>query len=191
MTTNAEIPFVGAYWSARKETRRDCAVRIVKFFEAIAEQPPFARWYFKTRSRKAVLVPFEISVEAIHHQLKTNDRDIDGATIPELGFSLNVWNGSDDAPASFAVTCGAFSKYVKNSAVLSLPPRCVPIDTGTGELLLRLLQRSVEVWDPDDAAATSSERITRAGGRSPWETNEWFVYRRGKGITSSENRGSQ
>src|SRR5687767_8638141 len=123
MSAIIENPFIGAYWSARKETRRESALRITKFLEAIGEQPLFASWYLKAR-RKAALTPLEISVDAIEMQLKTNNRDTDGSAIQELGFSLNVWNGTDKSPASFAVICGAFSNYVKNSAVLSLPPQC-------------------------------------------------------------------
>jgi hypothetical protein len=185
MSSNLETPYVGAYWSARRATLRECALRIAEFLAAIADQPLFARWHLKARSRKAASVPLDISVEAIEAHLKTNNRDTDGTAIHELGFSLSVWNGIDDSPASFAVTCGAFSNYVKNSAVLSLPSKPVPIDGATQGLLRMLLEQSVQVWDPDSAAATSSESIARAGGGMPWEAGGWFVYRRGKGIAPS------
>jgi hypothetical protein len=180
---NLENPFVGSYWSARKETRHECALRIAKFLAAIADQPSLTRWYLKARNRKAARVPLEISAEAIESCLKTNNRDDDGTAIEELGFRLSLWNGSSGSPTSFTVTCGAFSKFVKNSAVLSLPPQATPMEASAQDLFLSLLETSVQIWDPDDAVATSHESIARSGGGMPWEVGGWFVYRRGSAIT--------
>jgi hypothetical protein len=186
MTTNEERPFVGAYWSARKETRHESAVRVAAFLDSIAEHPPLVGWRLTGRSRKAALAgPLEISVEAIEHQLRTNNRDMDGSVIEDLGFSLYVWNGNDNLSASFHVTCGGWSDYVNNWAVLSLPPQIAPIDQVTGKPLRTLLEKSVQVWDPDYAVVTSSEFMARKGGGMPRETGGWFAYECGRGIAAS------
>jgi len=178
-----ENPFIGAYWPARKESRRECAERITRFLLSIQDHAAFARWIPKTRSRKSVSVPLEITVDAIEQRLKTNNRDTDGTAIQELGFNLSIWNGSDEASASFSVTCGAFSNFVKNSAVLYLPPQPSPIDAASRTVLRSFLEKSVAAWDPEDAVATSNEFMTRKGGGMPWVAGGWFVYRRGKGTT--------
>lgn len=126
-------------------------------------------------------IPLEVSVEAIHGQLKTNNRDANGTAIQELGFSFNIWNGRDDAPASLAVTCGAFSGFVNNSAVLYLPPQSEPNDADSQGYFKELLHRAVEAWNPDNAVVTSNEFLERKGGGLPWIVGGWLVYKRKTG----------
>ena len=185
MTPNQVKPFVGAYWAARREPRHECAVRVAAFLHGIAEQLPLGGWYLSGRGQKAPLVQLEISAVAIERELKTNNRDVDGKAIENLGFRLRVWNGNDNEPASFAMTCGAWSDYVKNSAVLSLPPQSAPPDEVTAKPLRTLLEHSVQVWDPDYAVVTSSESMARKGGGMPWDVGGWFAYERGGEVTMS------
>ncbi len=179
-----ESSFVGAYWSSRKETREECAKRIAMFLESIADRPSFRRWFLKKRSRKATSLPLEISVPAIGEELRTNNRDIDGAAILELGFNLNVWNGNENAPASFAVTCGAFSRQVKNSAVLYLPKQ-ESIDATFYQEITLLLKKAIQAWEPENAVVTSAEYLSKSGGGMPWVVGGWLSYQRETGIVQA------
>jgi len=136
------------------------------------------------RSRKAASVPLPLSADHIAQRLKTNNRDTDGSPIEELGFSLGVWNGNDESPASFHITCGVYSPFVKNASVLTLPPQSVPLAPAVAGLYRTLLEKSVQACDPEDAVATSTESLARAEAM-PWAAGGWFVYRRGQGITQS------
>ena len=181
-----ETPFLGAYWGSRKETRRECAVRIANFLQGIAHLPHFALWYLKARSQSTARLHLEAAPDPIEALLRTNSRDIDGNAIQELGFSLSAWNGSSDTTAaSLAVTCGAFSTSVKNSAVLYLPSQPPPTDATGLETLKGLLVKAIEAWEPDVAVVTSHEFISREGGGMPWEIGGWLVYRRVEGIVES------
>lgn len=177
-----EHVFIGGYWSARKESIHESARRTSSFLHSISEVQPFQRWYLKGLSRKRAQVPIGTTPETLENLLKTNKRDTDGSTIRELGFNLNIWNGSREEPAAFSVTCGSFSNFVVNSAVLYLPPQAPPIDTGTQERLQSLLMKLVHAWEPDDAVVTSSEFIERCGGGVPSEVGGWISYNRGRGV---------
>lgn len=177
-----ESLFIGAYWSSRKESRQECAERIATFLRSIESHAGLDRWFLKARSRKAAMMPLELTIEAIGERLKTNSQDTDGTPIQELGFNLNVWNGSDANPASLVITCGVFSSFVKNSAVLYLPPQPPPTDAHSCETFRALLEKCVKAWDPDDALVTSTQFLNRKGGGMPWVTGGWATYRRGQCI---------
>jgi len=57
--------FLGAYWSSRKETRRECAERIIAFLDSIRPHRGLGQWFFKARKREAAVVPLVLSVETI------------------------------------------------------------------------------------------------------------------------------
>jgi len=175
-----ENPFIGAYWSARQETRRECAERVAKFLSSIAEDPVFARWSRKSYSRKAPKAPIEITVETIERQLKEQFTDIPKRPMPELGFSLGIWNGNNEASAGFSVTCGAYSKIVSNAVVLNLPRQEPPRDAASFERFHALLKNAVEAFEPDVAVATSSELNARGSG-TVRENEAWIKYRRDQG----------
>jgi hypothetical protein len=129
-------------------------------------------------------MPLELTIERIQENLKSNKRDSDGLAIPQLGFSLGIWNGLETTPASLGITCGASSRFIKNSVVLSLPPRPPPAGAESIEVFRILLEKTVIAWDPDDAVATSTELLTRSGGGMPWLVGGWLTYRRGERIES-------
>jgi hypothetical protein len=57
--------FLGAYWSSRKETRLECAERIIAFLDSIRAHPGLGQWFFEACKREAVVVPLDLSVETI------------------------------------------------------------------------------------------------------------------------------
>lgn len=179
--------FIGAYWTIRKETRQECAERIVKFLNSISNQPYLSNWYFKARSRKAANKPVKITIENIAKHLKTSNRDDNGAEIVELGFSLGVWNGNDENPVSFNVECGAFSKFIGNAAVITLPLQEPPLDEDSIKTFKNLLEKFIDAWEPESAVVTSNEFLNRAGGGLPADIGGWLIYRHGKGIEIKNN----
>jgi len=168
--------FVGAYWSARKESRAEAAKRLVRFLSAIAsENECLARWFLKGRSKASARTPLDLDADAVSSLLKVNRRDVDGDVMSELGFSLGIWNGET---ASVAATVGAHNPHIRNSVVLSF------MDTPVGfneNVWKEILAAAVRELDPDQAVVTSNEYFVQKCTANPWEAG-WFTYQRGGSI---------
>lgn len=175
--------FVGAYWGKRKETRDECAKRIADVLQRLGENhPALGTWYQKARSKSAAMKnTVELSPGSIGRILRTNTRDTDGSPIAELGFSIGVWNGNDELPASFSATCGGYSDFVKNSAVLDFDPSWDYVELVTSGRLRTVLVDLVKALDPDKAVVTSHEYLDRAGVDDPCDAG-WLVYERNRGV---------
>lgn len=169
-------PFVGAYWPARQETKAQCALRVAAFFDRIATLPALSQWFTKGKSAKtAPKSPVPVTAEGIEPYLKTNNRDVDGSAIAELGFNLSLWNGIS---ATLSITCGAFSPAIRNCVVVNLPPTA---EVGEDALatLRSLLDACIDIWEPANVIATSSQLIAQEGGGMPWQTRGWLNYSNG------------
>jgi hypothetical protein len=118
--------YAGIYWGARQEAHEACADRLTTALRELAYLDiQFLHWYRKVRSRKNTFPP-EVPVErdTIDRLLTSgvNRTDIGNKPIPQLGFSLGLWNGYPDNRAmSLFTTCGAYSPVVKNVVVVDLP----------------------------------------------------------------------
>lgn len=181
-------PFIGAYWGKREESAESCAGRLSILINRLGACHPLLQgWRKKGRSRAAAVgIQVETSAEDILKLLRTNNSEIDGSAISDLGFNLSLWNGNEDHGISFSATCGAFTEYVKNSVVLQLPP-----GGSEGSLegvdLESLIQDFVDALDPDAAMLTSNDFIDRHGGGAPWEIGGWVYYNPKTGqVESSE-----
>jgi len=123
-------------------------------------------------------MPADMSPTGIEALLTTNNRDMTGQAIPELGFSLAVWNGKS---ASLSAALGAFSPQIGNFVLLSFHgPN--PLKAAAWA---QLIERAVEAFDPDSAVVTNNEFLERHGNGTPDEAGGWFVYRRGAPIAES------
>ena len=163
---------VGAYWSVRQETRDAVAARVARFLTVIAGlDAVLSRWFLKARSRKKAGTPIEPRAEAIAAMLRVNRRDFGGEAMPELGFSLGLWNGRS---ASMSVIAGAISVGVPNSIVLTFE-ESEPLDR---DLLRKVLSAAIESFDPDHGVVTSSETLAGAKAEDPWQRG-WLTYARG------------
>jgi len=172
-------PFVGAYWPARQETKAQCARRIAAFFDRIATLPELSQWFTKAKSAKAASkLPVPVTAEGIESYLKTNNRDVDGSAIAELGFNLNLWNGGS---ATLSITCGAFSPAIRNSVVVNLPPTA-EVGEDALAMLRSLLDACIDAWEPANAVATSPQLMTQEGGGMPWQTRGWLNYSKGGAV---------
>lgn len=180
---SAENPFVGAYWTAREENRAECADRVVTFLRSVADEPLLSHWCLTGRTRRSAKKPFVVSREGVEHHLRQNHTDIPRRPIPELGFSLSIWNCDDEASAGLMLTCGCYSQKAGNAVVLSLPRQVPP--TGAALTWFRgLVEKMAAAFDPDVAVATSSE-LNAHGTRSVRENEAWIRYERGRGVIAS------
>lgn len=169
--------FLGAYWTGRAEDRGQCASRISAFLRAAgAAHASLGPWFRKASRKSAAFKPVDISPAGIESLLTTNNSDVSGQPILDLGFSLGIWNGDN---AGFSVTIGATSPYIKNAAVLSFEG----VPSFNSATWLRLIGCAVEALEPDSAVVTSHDYIARHGGGMPDQVGGWFTYKRGEPIT--------
>ena len=122
-----ESYYIGVYWGIREEDVRTCAARASAMFHHLAGcDPIFQRWFTLGRSRK----------EALKHEVQTDPETLQGLllkgrnrtdfshhVIPELGYSLYLWNGRKDGEdaANINLQCGAFGSYSVNRCLIRLP----------------------------------------------------------------------
>lgn len=179
MKTAVDSLFLGAYWKARKETRTECATRLSSYLRAIGSvEPTLQGWFQKASRRQAANKAADLSVEGIQGLLKTNNRDVGGDPIVELGFNLSLWSGGN---VSFSATVGAFSPFIENSVVLSFRGDG-PVDR---EMWRRLIEKAVDAFDPDTAVVTNHDYVAAHGDGAPDEARGWFTYTRGKAVVES------
>ena len=166
--------FVGAYWSAREETREEAAARIAEFLRLISPLDSFFAWFLQAKTQAKANVPVEVTTEWIALHLRAAGAD-SGSLMPQVGFSLNLWNG---AHATLRVTIGAFSQHISNAVVLSFGAQAGEVGRG---LLQGALDAVIRAFDPEHAVVTSNERMARAGVIKPWESGI-FTYERGGAV---------
>lgn len=177
MSSKSHLPLIGAYWAPRREGKEQCAKRIAKLLSLLEEDPLLKVWYRKGRTRKKAQRPFSVSLASISDNLDDYRTEDSGRPIDELGFHLELWNGNDASPASLAITCGGCSAYIRNHAVLRLPELKDQITEREIERFRMLLNCLVDAMQPDNAIATSVERLSEAQGKMPWEVEGWVLYR--------------
>jgi hypothetical protein len=153
-------PYLGAYWGPRPETGAACAERLISCLRGLSETSPFlTSWRATAHSHSAALGKPLMGDRDIRLALIAgrNRRDTDHGVIDELGYSLGLWNGSEQAPISFAASCGARSPWVSNVFALRLPePDLAPskhlydVDN-----MLAAMSVVVRAWEPDWAVVSS------------------------------------
>jgi hypothetical protein len=168
--------FVGAYWQQRKESREEVAGRVTRFLSDLgARNALFSKWFSKGRSKAAAGTPIVMDASGLAGNLKVNRRDVGGDVMPELGFTLGIWNGDG---VSMQATAGAYNPYVRNSVVLSF-------DTVEDRLTKAdwkvVLEAVIGAFDPEHAVVTSADYMTRHQPSNPWDAG-WFTYSRGVGV---------
>jgi Immunity protein 52 len=167
--------FIGAYWSARQESREEAAARVVEFLRAIASVDELvAKWFLKKRNKKAADIEVQLTAADVARRMTTNRYD----PVPELGFNLGVWNGShvEGSSIGLSMTIGGYSRVAKNAMVMTAHHAIT-----AGDKLRRIMNAAVDSFDPENAAITSHRLIDRKGVKLPWEAG-WLLYERGKGV---------
>jgi hypothetical protein len=174
--------FVGAYWGKRRESRQACADRLEAFIRAISTQDAtLSQWFKKTASRRSPLVKLPNRGELLAPLLKTNQRDVTGDAIPELGFNFAAWSGRESGMvASLAATCGGYSSLVSNSLVVSFDPGMSP----TLDVLEGIMKAAIAAFDPDDAVANTTESLSAHPSEPAWKAPAILRYKRGSGLST-------
>jgi hypothetical protein len=160
--------YLGAYWGPRLEPRAAVAARLVRFLQPIgAIAPELAAWFVKRASGKApTRVPIDLTTKALEPLLATNDRDIGGEAIGELGFRIALWNGGN---ATLSCTLGSLSPTTTNAVVLSFVSDA-PDDPETWRRIARV---TIESFNPERLVVADPMRDEQTVPAS------WLAYERG------------
>lgn len=115
-----------ARWGDRPESPRACGLRVESLLGQLGAEMsgPFGEWwttaFARGQSRKVDLDAAEFGAMFASGG---NQTDFGHEPIPELGFSLSLWNGDDECSAAISFTMGATSARwgIPNTCVLELP----------------------------------------------------------------------
>jgi hypothetical protein len=169
---------VAVYWGARRETLDACAQRTLRHFEALAGvSEHLGRWHKLGRRKPSTDRPVDVtSGEVVTDLLAAgvNRTDIGREVIPELGWSMSLWNGDAGGwSASVRIHCGLYSRVrgLSNAAYVSVNDDAgSAFSTADAEALLA---RWVQIWTPDrgvversDGAEPAVELAVYAASRS-------------------------
>lgn len=172
--------FVGVYWGSRAESRDACGARLTSLLHTLkTHDSGLSQWFRKTSDRSSPKVALSSELEEVSSSLKSNRRDVGGDAIAELGFSFSAWTGEETvAPASLAITCGAYGSVIRNSLVVSFDPASTPAPG----ILEMILKAAVTAFDPDQGVVSTSENLV-AQDLPPWEAPALLRYERSEGFS--------
>ncbi len=146
---------VRVMWGPRPEPLEQCALRLRDCFSRLAELGAIFSEWFERRNTPIPgrAVPWsDLAVLRRLLEKGIHYTDIPRAPIPDLGYLMGLWNGNHRSDgADIQVSCGGYSKYVGNRAVLTvsdLEGGFPPID-----LIWRSLAALVDAWAPDSGEA--------------------------------------
>ena len=172
--------FLGVYWKRRRETRQEAAQRVARWLEALgASSDDLASWFLTVSTKRAAgKRPLALDAEGIAKRLHVNRTDFGNQPIPELGYSLSIWNGRD---AGLYVHIACDTPHVSNVATLDVDP----VMPGGSKLLSdaawrKLLQRTITIFEADDGVVISDKMEQRVGDEGLWRL-AWLSYRRRRG----------
>lgn len=160
MTSRQSSCFIGAYWGNRKESLSSCAARLEGFLAEISGiSADFKPWFKKSHSKKETLnrsVAFSAQTLATELAKGSNKRDVDGSLIEDLGFRLDLWNGSDDSRSvGLNVLCGAAVDGINNACVLKYWQLGLEAAFPQTSKAVDIVTAMVRHWDPDWVTVTS------------------------------------
>lgn len=148
---------IAVYWKPRQEDLSDCVSRCVRQFQGLARvSVQFSQWFGTGSTRaQALQQPIEAqSSPAIRDLLLkgVHRRDVGGAVIPELGYSLALWNGRPaGSQASARVACGlrtTAARTLISSSALTIELEAMR--TGSDKsLILDCFKSLIDAWDPE------------------------------------------
>jgi hypothetical protein len=157
---------VGAYWGPRAEPLDQCSGRVLDLFQRIAQiDPQLSRWFLRADSRRQALEhEVKVSERSVRDLLLRgqNRRDVDRQVIPELGFSLGLWNGAPEGEtASVDIHCGAYAAMpgAANSCVIGLPDSKGVDHVYDVTALPELIRAVARCFEPDWAVAATRNQM--------------------------------
>lgn len=149
---------VGAYWGPRRETLDECAHRATRFLvELQTLDPAFETWFEKGDTRREALrrrVAPALPVVTATLAAGRNRDDFRGDPIEELGYGLDLWNGS---AISLSISCGMYPQtpHIGNCVVLKLESATSAPSVFTELGARALMELMVRSWSPEWATWTN------------------------------------
>lgn len=138
---------IAVSWGARRQSLDECVDRVTTYYKQLAEVSPYLSNWRAAGKTKPILDFTDREVVVGLLKRGQNRRDIGGAVMPELGYSMMPWNAQRELTAQSRVQCGLFSEVgLKNVCGLNLSHS---LGKELGEARLqRLLEVMVETWSP-------------------------------------------
>jgi hypothetical protein len=176
-----ETYYSGVYWGARREDAGACARRTLALVQALAlVDPLLARWFKNGKSTKESLKhPLESELVGLQKYIQRRvPRDDGRAPIPELGFSVWLWNGgSGGADVWLNFGCGGYGEHTANRCVLRAPDRGPTSERVlTTAFQVEALRGMASAWDPDWGVAMSDAHRDIIEKKCPDVLVGWVTY---------------
>jgi hypothetical protein len=142
--------------------------------------PLFARWFKSAKSLKESLKrPLDSDLEGLRKYIqRVMMRDDRRMPMPELGFSIWLWNGGSGADDVWlSLGCGGYSERVSNTCVLRAPHKG-PVSERvlTTTFQTEVLRAIATAWDPDWGEALSQAHRNLMKDKSSDVLVGWVTY---------------
>src|SRR5262249_51187755 len=153
-----------------------------------AAHPAFAQWYRQAKSRAEAFRPFCAMPPRLDELTEifeggTRYTDFDPRPMPELGYTVNAWNGqSDEQAAALAVRAGGYTEHLPFPNTVDLKLHRPMANNGhllNAEVLRSVLLSVAEAWEPDSANVVTWaywQRLLAPTGRLPVVRSGWMTY---------------
>ena len=146
---------LGLYWGARQEPIELCAGRVYESLCAL-KALGYERYFDLGRSRRDALKrELNVTPETV---LATLAKGVHYGDIrprrpmPDLGWNMRLWSGGpNDECYGISFSCGAYSDYVGNNVVMTLPYAGPLRIDASPERALKAYEALLEIWSPDQA----------------------------------------
>ncbi len=171
--------YVRFLWRSRKEDLAECASRLGRFLESIsALDRVFSTVYEAGKTSNASLVsPRQEKLEKMLAK-GVNKKDIGKEDMPELGYSLTLWNpDTSEGAVTLRVHCGVYSKHVNNLCLINLPNSGAAVQRLLAvPFLVQLCKAVVEVWNPEHGVVSSMSCSKIAPTANFFAEVGWITY---------------
>jgi hypothetical protein len=170
--------FLRFLWGPRAESVDQCADRLNTFLSKLNEiDSAFAVWRNVDYGRKEYRVPIRTTLLAKWLTKGVNLTDIGKKVIPELGYSVSLLCGEENAILPLWMSCGVYSPWNYNNCSFQFPPEGVIVSRILHvSALMRIAKSLINCWDPDHGVITTyrcSELLAPKGFE--WEVG-WITY---------------
>jgi hypothetical protein len=177
----SETYYIGAYWGPRQEDAEACAQRVAHMVRLLAPVDPlFGRWFKCVKSLKESLKrPLDSDIEGLRKYIQSRVmRDSVRVPMPDLGFSVNLWNGgSGDDDVWLNFLCGGYTENVSNACVLRTPYKGRAAEhVLTTAFQTEALRAIATAWDPDSGMAISNAHQDIIEKKCPDVLVGWVTY---------------
>jgi hypothetical protein len=155
-----ETYYIGAYWGPRQEDAEACAQRTARMVRLLQPVDPlFARWFKCVKSLKESLKrPLDSDLEGLRKYIQSRVmRDSVRVPMPDLGFSVKLWNGGSDDDVWLDFLSGGYWEQANNRCTLQAPDEG-PIGERvlTSAFQTEALRAIATAWDPDWGVSMST-----------------------------------